>query len=138
MLDAENGFVVGFAFGYGTSLYKTNGLAKDWTILFRADPDIGTTDKSTKMIMDVVGSKNIWLMMKIDSPYNLNEVNVKYSNDGGLTFKNSEPLPISIIYKNIEPVQLFFLNSKSGGCRPSLLILRINNIFIFFILQMVE
>ncbi len=114
MVDAENGFVLGYAFSYGTSLYKTNGIAKDWTILFRADPDFGKTNKSTKMIMDVVGSKNIWLMMGMDSPDNLEEANVRYSNDGGLTFKNSEPLPISIIYKNIEPLQLFFLNSRIG------------------------
>lgn len=115
MVDADNGFVVGFAFGYGTSLYKTNALAKDWTFLFRADPDIGTTNKSTKkMIMDVVGSKNIWLMMELDSSDNLEEANVKYSNDGGLTFNKSEPLPISMTYKTIEPVQLFFLNSRIG------------------------
>ncbi len=114
MSDAENGFVVGKSFVYGISLYKTNGLVKDWTILFQADPNFEETHNYKDMVMDVFGSKYVWFTMDVDLSNNLNEAVVRYSNDGGSTFNKSKSLPISIRNGSIKPVQIFFLNNRIG------------------------
>jgi hypothetical protein len=133
MIDAENGFVLGLSSIYGTSLYKTNGLVRDWTILFPADPDFEKTDTHMKnMIMYVYGSKNIWLMTEEDLFSDLKEVHVRYSNNGGFTFEKSNPLPLSIIYGTVDPVQLFFLNKRIGWLLTVIIDSKKNKNIIFF------
>ena len=63
MNDGVNGFVLGESMVGEPYLYKTNGQGKDWEILYQRDPEIVRTGYLNNMVMEVYGTKSIWLMM---------------------------------------------------------------------------
>jgi photosystem II stability/assembly factor-like uncharacterized protein len=114
MTDSQHGFACSFVWGLGSVLLETNDGGRSWKNI---TPGSIVPNNFNLIGLDSAGfwdKRYIWLVDTSLTLAQTNQVVVYYSSDGGVTFKQSEPISINGNNHYVWVHQIHFIDAENG------------------------